>query len=78
MLKSIIAKNIYEEKYDKLKVDRSVKYQGGGFVVNQQLKIANNTKIQVWRWDSWDVIGLWAKVNNRVIVINSKQLQISE
>jgi len=27
---------------------------------------------------SWDVIGLWAKVNNRVIAINSKQLQISE
>ncbi|KAG5590171.1 hypothetical protein H5410_040685 [Solanum commersonii] len=23
-------------------------------------------KLQIWRWDSWDVIGIWAKIHNRL------------
>jgi len=42
----------------------TVNYRIGGIVIKIQLKRQLNTKIQIWRRDSWDVIGIWANVNN--------------
>lgn len=42
-----------------------------GFVVNYRLK-QKYTKIRTWRQNFWDVIGLWAKTNNKVIAISRK------
>uniref|UniRef100_M1DI91 Uncharacterized protein n=1 Tax=Solanum tuberosum TaxID=4113 RepID=M1DI91_SOLTU len=34
--------------------------------------MTTKTKMQIWRWDSWDVIGIWAKIQNRGFIVVQK------
>lgn len=43
-----------------------------GFVRNYKLK--HKIEVRIGRWESWDVIGIWTRINNMVHAINSKSL----